>query len=115
MDSAGKLSFGSFEDNEECKDYDLGGKPEADDYHGLDANALEDSDDENVANAFKGTLLRPEDMKARYQKKSGFDETGTYDPRVKEFDMGYLRKYNHERVKRMDYIEKNWPRSTMFN
>ena len=62
------------------------------DYEGLDGNALEDSDEENVSAAFKGVLLRPEG--ARYQKKSGFDETGTYDPRVKQFDMDYLKNFD---------------------
>ena len=75
MDSTGRLSFGSFDDEVQ----DLGGRStnEEDNYGGLDVGALEDSDDENVSNAFKGALLRPEDMQARYQRKSGFDETGT--------------------------------------
>ena len=113
MDSTGRLSFGSLEDEVQ----DLGGRSpkEEDNYGGLDVGALEDSDDENVSNAFKGALLRPEDMKARYQKKSGFDETGTYDPRVKEFDMNYLKNFKKTKVARMDYISKNWPKSTLFN
>ena len=75
MDSTGRLSFGSLEDEVQ----ELGGRSanEEDNYGGLDVGALEDSDDENVSNAFKGALLRPEDMQARYQRKSGFDETGT--------------------------------------
>ena len=53
MDSAGKLSFGSLDDEVQ----ELGGRSgrgEEDYYDGLDAGALEDSDDENPSNAFKG-------------------------------------------------------------
>ena len=114
MDSAGKLSFGSLDDEVQ----ELGGRgprDEEDMYEGIDAEALEDSDDENVSNAFKGALLRPEDMQARYKQKSDYNEHGTNDPRVKPFDMGYLKNFRAQKVERMDYISKNWPKSTLFN
>lgn len=98
MDSTGALSFGS-----EGEEQDTGGKPaqEFDDYDGLDANALEDSDDENMANQFKGALLRPDG--ARYQKKSNVEEHGTSDPRVKNFDekyggIDYLKKFHNAKT-----------------
>ena len=112
MDSTGRLSFGSLDDEVQ----DLGGRStNEEDYTGLDAGALEDSDDENISNAFKGKLLRPEEMKAKYSKKSKFDETGTKDPRVNEFDMNYLQNFKDTKVQRMEYIAKHWPKSTLFN
>ena len=62
----------------------------------MDAEALEDSDDENISNAFKGKMLRPENMRGgRSQKMGKNDESDavdrTYDPRVKEFNVNYLQ------------------------
>lgn len=58
--------------------------------------------------------MGPEGARRR-QKKSHFDEQGTFDPRVKEFDIDYLKKKNKYREDRMTYIGKEWPKSTLFN
>ena len=69
VDSVGNLSFN--EDDEE----NSGRANEYEDYRGLDAAALEDSDDENISSAFKGALLKPEyTNKLRKDKNKVNDE-----------------------------------------
>ena len=80
VDSVGNLSF---HDEEEEVPSRLNDKYE--DYRGIDAAALEDSDDEDISSAFKGALLRPEhgtklrkeknvaNAEFRYQKIADFD------------------------------------------
>ena len=80
VDSVGNLSFHDEEDQVSPRVED-----KYEDYRGIDAAALEDSDDEDISSAFKGALLRPEhgtklrkeknavNAEFRYQKIADFD------------------------------------------
>ena len=93
MDSAGKLSWG--DDDEE---QDTGGRPAKDfeEFEELDGNALEDSDEENISNQFKGAMLRPDGGRA-YNKKKG-NEENKY-PSVYPFDQDYLEAFKSKKDK----------------
>ena len=104
MDSAGKLSFGSDEQ-------ELGGRDEYDDYDGLDAAALEDSDDENVSNAFKGALLGPA-YNSKSQKKGKFDDKY---PSVAKLDRNFLEKMREKKKTIVDRVYKEHPKSSLFS
>ena len=107
VDSVGNLSF---EDEE-----DQPGKIEQyDDYRGLDAAALEDSDDENISSAFKGALLKPEYNSKLRKDKNKINDEFRYQ-KIADFDMNSVQAVIDRRNKIMERVDRDFPKNHMFS
>ena len=108
VDSVGNLSFN--EDEEE----NSGRANEYEDYRGLDAAALEDSDDENISSAFKGALLKPEYTNKLRKDKNKVNDEFRYQ-KIADFDMNSVQAVIDRRNKIMERVDKEFPKNHMFS